>query len=184
MSTDTHITRYDVMPIPPIEAHTEYFEAGALRIGVEYRLLNDAISASTPVDAASGEVKSKEMHFDDCGVSLHVFADVSGEARELLRFDCFSEDPHYHYVSWEVPANEVLHMDPIADGDPLAWSLERIRTRLPQMLVRAGAPEVAGRVDAATIEDALPRIAEAAYRVRYHHDDEATLRGALGEARA
>ena len=35
--------------------------------------------------------------------------------------------------------NEMLHLDPVADGDPLAWALERIRTRLPQMLARAGA---------------------------------------------
>lgn len=180
MSFEGHITKYDVMPIPPIDEHTEYFEAGAVRIGVEYRLLNDAIAAATPVDAASGQVSSKDMHFDDCGVSLHVFGNDSGDAREYLRFDCFSEDPHYHYVSWDTPANEVLHMDPIADGDPLAWSLERIRTRLPQMLERAGASQLARRVDVAALEAALPRVAEAAYRVRYHHDDAATLEAALG----
>lgn len=181
MTTDTHITRYDVMPIPPIELQTEYFDAGALRFGVEYRLLNDAIAAATPVDAASGEVSSKDMHFDDRGVSLHVFGDESGELLEYLRFDCFYEDPHYHYVSWSVPANEVIHMDPIADGDPLAWSLERIRTRLPQMLARAGATKLAERIDPALVEAALPRISEAAYRLRYHHDDAKTLRGALGK---
>ena len=32
-----HITRYDTMPIPPVEAQTEWFDAGALRFGVEYR---------------------------------------------------------------------------------------------------------------------------------------------------
>jgi hypothetical protein len=144
--------------------------------------LNDAIQASTPVDSADGNVSSKAMHFDDCGVSLHVFGEVAGQEREWLRFDCFGEDPHYHYVSWDVPANEVLHLDPIADGDPLAWSLERLRTRLPQMLVRAGAGELAQQIDPDALEGALPRIAEAAYRVRYHHDDEQTLRGALAGA--
>ena len=39
----SHVTRYDVMPIPPIEAHTEWFAAGALTIGVEYRILTEAI---------------------------------------------------------------------------------------------------------------------------------------------
>ena len=177
--SDSHITRYDVMPIPPIEAHTEWFEAGVLRIGVEYRLLTDAIAVTTPVDAASGDVSSKNMHFDDCGVALHVGGENDGVMREWLRFDCFAEDPHYHYVSWDVPANEVLHLDPIADGDPLAWTLERVRTRLPQMLLRAGATQLAARVDSGALEAALPRIAEAAYRVRYHHDDDKTLAGAL-----
>ena len=37
-------------------------------------------------------------------------------------------------------------VDPIADGDPLAWALERIRTRLPQMLARAGADDVAAAI--------------------------------------
>ena len=40
-----HITRYDKMPIPPIEAHTEYFSAGIIRIGVEFRVLNDVAVA-------------------------------------------------------------------------------------------------------------------------------------------
>jgi len=33
----SHITRYDQMPIPPVDAHTEYFDAGVVRFGVEYR---------------------------------------------------------------------------------------------------------------------------------------------------
>ena len=75
-----------------------------------------------------------------------------------------------------------LHIDPVADGDPLAWALERIRTRLPQMLARAGAAELAARVDAREIERVLPRVAEAAYRARYHSDPDAVLRHALGSA--
>ena len=63
----------------------------------------------------------------------------------------------------------MIHSDPIADGDPLAWTLERLRTRLPQMLARAGADELAARVDARAVEAVLPRVAEAAYRARYHH---------------
>jgi hypothetical protein len=116
-------------------------------------------------------------------VSLHVCgAGDGGAALELLRFDCFEEDPHYHYVSWREKSNEMLHIDPVADGDPLAWALERIRTRLPQMLERAGAADVAARVDAREIERVLPRVAEAAYRARYDHDPAAVLRAALGAA--
>ena len=73
----------------------------------------------------------------------------------------------------------MLHLDPVADGDPLAWALERLRTRLPQMLARAGAEDVARRVDPAQVEAVLPRVAEAAYRARYHHDDAAVLAAAL-----
>ncbi len=173
-----HITRYDKMPIPPIEAQTTWFDAGAVRIGVEYRLLTDAIAAQAQTAAATGSDSAAGQTFDDRGVSLHVCA-AGDETRDILRFDCFDEDPHYHYVSWRAMSNEMLHIDPIADGDPLAWALERIRTRLPQMLARAGAADLAARVDAREIERALPRVAEAAYRARYHSDPGAVLRRTL-----
>jgi hypothetical protein len=175
----SHITRYNLMPIPPVEAQTEYIEAGALTFGIEYRLLTDAIAAASRKTEAGGNDRGGQREFDDRGVAIHVFGVQDGERREFLRFDCFNEDPHYHYVSWRASSNEMLHLDPIADGEPLAWALERIRTRLPQMLTRAGALEVASEVDQAAIEEAMPGIAEATYRARYHHDDAAVLAGAL-----
>jgi len=163
------VTRYDKMPIPPIEAHTQYFDAGAIRVGVEYRVLTDEVvqSIRASLEGASGDDTGRLENLDDSGVSLHVFGRHGDGLLEYLRFDCFREEPHYHYVSWSEKSNEVLHIDPVADGDPLAWALERIRTRLPQMLRRAGAVDVARAVDAALVESVLPRIAEAAYRARY-----------------
>ena len=123
----------------------------------------------------------RSSDLDDRGVSLHVCS-AGNDGLEFLRFDCFDEDPHYHYISWREKFNDMVHLDSIADGDPLAWALERIRTRLPQMLTRAGADDIAARLDPAAIERALPRVAEAAYRARYHHDDGAVMRTALGSA--
>jgi hypothetical protein len=169
------------MPIPPIENHTTWFEAGRVRVGVEYRLLTDAVAASAQLAEASGDERGITTNLDDRGVSLHVCAEQDGENREFLRFDCFEEDPHYHYVSWRDMANEMVHLDPIADGDSLTWALDRIRTRLPQMLSRAGAPDVAAEVDAAAIEEALPRITEAAFRSRFERGTGANLRAATHE---
>ena len=180
-----HITRYDLMPIPPVESQTEYFEAGAVTFGVEYRLLTDAIAAASALERASGSDSAGGRageRFDDRGVAIHVFGcddPASSQRLEYLRFDCFDEDPHYHYVCWQSRSNEMLHIDPVADGDPLTWALERIRTRLPQMLARAGATRLASRVDARLVEAALPRVSEAAWRARYHHDDEGVLAAAL-----
>jgi hypothetical protein len=166
-----HITRYSVMPIPPIEDRTTWFDAGSVRVGVEYRLLTDAVAAAAELAEASGDERGQTTDLDDRGVALHVCAEQDGEMREFLRFDCFDEDPHYHYVSWRDRANEMIHLDPIADGDPLTWALERIRTRLPQMLARSGASEVAERVDSGAIEGVLPRITEAAFRARYENEE-------------
>ena len=177
-----HITAYSVMPIPPVEANTRWFAAGALRIGVQYRVLDDAIAAAADAGlaAASGGERGQVTGLDDRGVALHVCAEQDGEWREFLRFDCFQEDPHYHYVSHRERKNEMVQLDPIADGDALAWALERIRTRLPQMLARAGGADVLPRLDARALEEALPRIAEAAYRARYGSDAAAVREAALG----
>ncbi|MFK7896325.1 MAG: hypothetical protein AB8G23_10835 [Myxococcota bacterium] len=178
MEFDRGTTTYNIMPIPPIEAQMQRFEIGAITIGVEYRLLDEAISAAhTTAEGYSGDMSNVEVA--DCGVSLHVFGCSEGEESEYLRFDCFDEDPHYHYVSYKNQTNQMVHVDPVALGDPLAWALERIRTRLPQMLTRAGAPEVAAKVNPVAIEAALPQIAEVAYRARFNHDDEAIHAGAL-----
>ena len=82
----SHITRYDKMPIPPVDAHTEYFDAGVVRFGVEYRLLNDAIAAASAIEVAAGS-DGGPAGLDDRGVSIHVFAQVGGQHEEVLRFD-------------------------------------------------------------------------------------------------
>ena len=173
-----HATRITLMPIPPVEENTRSFEAGPITIGVEYRLLNNAI-VNQHMDAEQKHIELGD-NIDDRGVSLHVFGPHgNGDRREYLRFDCFDDDPHYHYVNWQDTANDIVRIDAAADGDPLAWALDRIRTRLAPMLERAGAGTAAQSVDTPALEKILPRVSEAAYRARYHHDDQATLQGAL-----
>jgi hypothetical protein len=47
------------------------------------------------------------------------------------------------------------------------------------MLARAGAADVAARLDARALEEALPRVAEAAYRARYESDASSVRAAAL-----
>ena len=178
---DRGVTKYDIMPIPPVEAQCEKFEAGPVTIWVEYRLLDDAIAAA---HQANEGFDGKIAQIDDRGVSLHVFGEPSpgGDRVEFLRVDCFDEDPHFHYVSYANGTNEMVHIEPAAMGDPLEWAMDRIRTRLPQMLSRAGAEGLASRVDPAAVERALPRVAEAAYRARFAHDDAEIRAGAMAGA--
>jgi len=178
---DRGVTKYDIMPIPPIEAHSRRFEIGPISIWVEYRLLDDAIAAAhTVTESFEGDITT----IDDRGVSLHVFGEPTPGAAEIefLRFDCFDEDPHYHYVSYANQTNEMVHLDRHAHGDPLEWALDSIRTRLPQMLTRAGAPSLAAQVEPARLEEVLPKVTEAAYRARFQHDDDAIHAGALSRA--
>jgi hypothetical protein len=154
------------MPIPPVEAHTRYFDAGPIRLGVEYRLLNDAVAAAAQLEAADGDERGQTTELDDRGVSIHIFATQDGEEREFLRFDCFLEDPHYHYISWRERRNEMLHMDAVATGDPVAFALECIERRLPELLERAGAGDVAQAVDADSLARILPALRSEAMRLR------------------
>ena len=73
------------------------------------------------------------------GICIHVYGnDIPGQDKELLRFDCFRVAPHYHYRNSSIKKNERLMLDFTAEGDPLAWTLDKIKTRLPIMLLRCG----------------------------------------------
>ena len=179
MPDERGVTHYDAMPIPPVAEHTTYFEAGAIRIGVEYRLLDEAIAAVSAIRDAHGKDSGPESPVEDRGVSLHVFGESNGESLEFIRFDCFHEDPHYHYICWPNRTNQMIHIDPVVTGDPLEWALHCLRHRLREMLIKAGAEKIAATVENQQIEDILPRIAEAAYRARFDHDEIAIRSSAL-----
>jgi len=77
---------------------------------------------------------------------------------EVLRFDCFDQDPHYHYMpGWpdERSAGEKWPMDPSMIGDLPLFVLHQLKTYLPEMLKHAGFPETARALDMAPVRVAL-----------------------------
>jgi hypothetical protein len=72
---------------------------------------------------------------DDEGLTLHVFGPAAGGEQEVLRFDCFRRQPHYH-LGWSYRDEPLV---PIAAADPFAWSLEQLRTNPQALLQRAHA---------------------------------------------
>ena len=87
-------TVYTVPPIPPDPKHTKYVEGGGLRIGVEYRLLDEAELEANYQGAAMEEVQANiQGNVEDDGVSLHL--ESVEDDHEYLRFDCFRSGPHY-----------------------------------------------------------------------------------------
>ena len=151
---------YEVLPIPSISAHTRRFEAGAVTIGVEYRLLNEAIIAEEYGENSREQFggvmpESLPAVVEEDGVSVHVFSARDGG--EWLRFDCFGDYPHYHYISPEEGRQTVIEFDTAAEGPMVPWVLTRLRSQLPEMLRRAGGEKVAEAVDpqavAAVLDD-------------------------------
>jgi len=109
-------------PEPP-KPETRHVTHGPVDIGVEYRVLDRP---------------EEGVEVDTRGVTIHV--SDRREAIEYLRFDCFGEDPHYHYFERGV-VNRIVAFDPHAFGNVTEWALIALRDHLPEMLRRSYAPD-------------------------------------------
>jgi len=162
-------TVYTIPPIPPDPEHTTYVEAGTLRIGVEWRLLDDAGLAANYEGKAMEEIQAnlKTETVEDNGVSIHVLAVRDGH--EYLRFDCFRAGPHYHYIEPSGERQTIVDFDRVALGDMLPWALHQLRERLAPMLEYSGGGALVPELDNRTIDAALEEVA------RLAHEAEAAL---------
>ena len=108
------------------------------------------------------EVGGVELHIehrtlsDDGGPALRVLGEVDGRSAELLRFDCFCKDPHYHFDPSGKDDKRDLHVNEVPDS--IAWTLEQLRCHLVEMIREAGYENVASRVDQAAVASVLPDV--------------------------
>jgi hypothetical protein len=166
---------YTIPPEPPVEADTRYLAAGAITFGVEYRDLDPESLAATYAGNADHlaelEARSPEGGFSDEGVSIHVCGTDDGH--EYVRFDVFDDEPHYHYIhrpgaDGEI-VNNVIDFDRRALGEMLPWAIERLRTRLPDMLAEAGGSHLVAQLDSRLLDGVISEVqalAEQAQRAR------------------
>ncbi len=137
--------RFEQLPIAMVKEHCITVEAGAVQLVVESRRLTNAIIAEEfGGDADTG------IAFDDHGASLHVCGTSDG--LEHLRFDCFENEPHYHYIDNAGGANTVVRIDELAVGDPIEFSLGCVEHHLPEMLRHSAPAGLADDVGAQTDE--------------------------------
>ena len=121
---------------------TDIIEAGNIKFGLEMRRQNSG----------------------DGGLAIHLLADLAGntgrvftEETELMAFDCFRDDPHYHYGPRN--KNHRIFWDKTLVPDPLGWCLDQFKTKkLGPMLERAGYPGVAADLDEDLIASVLPKV--------------------------
>lgn len=144
----------DSLPVPHEPEITEYIPAGALTIGVAYRKFDPAVALANYTTAQIEEAGGLEALLNDEGLSFHVFS--TDGLDEYLRFDCFDNEPHYHYI---VPGvgNTFVRYDPLSNGPVLEWAAEAIRRRAPEMLRSVGANDLADSVAASAdvVSDAV-----------------------------
>lgn len=84
-------------------------------------------------------------------------AGAEGEGKRILRFDCFYKNPHYH-VGASGGESAARKMKDEGIEDPVRWTLDQLKTRLPSMVEQAGYGEIAGRIDQRAITDQLTRL--------------------------
>ena len=99
---------------------------------------------------------------DDQGLTIHVFGPRLGSKEEVLRFDCFRNQPHYH-LGWSYRDERFVE---ILDPAPFSWAVHQIRFSMNELLVLAEADsmddsELAGLSDAA---DAVQLLGESIER--------------------
>ena len=148
-------TRYGQLPIPMVTDDCIPVDAGAVQLVVESRRLTNEI-----IKGAYNDTVKAEVPFDDHGATLHVCGTADG--LEHLRFDCFENEPHYHYIEQAAGANTVVRIDEVAVGDPVDFSLACVEHHLPEMLRYLGLAELADAVAAepAKVSAAIAQVRE------------------------
>ena len=100
----------------------------------------------------------------DQGLCIHALGDVDGEEVEILRFDCFDHQPHYHYGPQK--RNERVMLDKTTAGDSTGWTVQQLRERLPEMFRRAGYEELAAQADMEALGPTLDELESTARRMQ------------------
>lgn len=71
----------------------------------------------------------------DRGPTIHVFGPVNGTREEILRFDCFEKNPHYH-LGWSYRDERFVKIN---DPEPFQWAIECLKNSFEDFVARANA---------------------------------------------
>jgi hypothetical protein len=125
------------------------------------KALRDSIPAALPRLEASGLCFAVEYRNTrtDRGPSLQVLGTVEGKPVQLLRFDCFENEPHFHYDP--DGKNNRIFLNKARAADPIAWTIDYLRGNVASLVRIAGYGEVAERLDEAALTAAMPGVEKA-----------------------
>ena len=92
----------------------------------------------------------------DRGPSLRIYGDVEGKPVQLLRFDCFDTQPHFHYDP--EGKNNRIFLNTARASDPIAWSMDYLRGNFVSLLRIAGYGGLADGLNEEALTAALPGV--------------------------
>ena len=95
----------------------------------------------------------------DHGPSLRIYGDVEGKPVQLLRFDCFEHEPHFHYDP--DGKNNRIFLNTTRATDPIAWTIDYLRGNFTSLVRIAGYGKLADQLDEAALTATLPGLEKA-----------------------
>src|SRR5256886_1760326 len=95
----------------------------------------------------------------DHGPSLRIYGDVEGKPVQLLRFDCFENQPHFHYDP--DGKNNRIFLNTTRVSDPIAWTIDYLRGNFTSLVRIAGYGKLADQLDETALTATLPGIEKA-----------------------
>ena len=117
------------------------------------------------IEAQNGRFRFKLAYrtfSEDQGPAIHVFGPTpDAQEEEVLRFDCFDRNPHYH-LAWSYRDEPYI---PIEAEAPVSWSLETLRREMSALLEQAAALPM-NEAELAALDSTLDMLERRAPEVR------------------
>jgi hypothetical protein len=117
-----------------------------------------SFEVSEPIEMDLGGLHFSASFRAPAGATLRVSAQAEGGGwQELLRFDDFVEQPHFHVPA----AGDATMVDREANGVPLEFFVAQLRDHLPELLTQGGFSKILETVDVDAITSNIDRIRQA-----------------------
>jgi hypothetical protein len=116
-----------------------------------------SFDVSEPTELDIGGLRFSASFRAPAGATLRVLAQFEDGWREVLRFDDFVEQPHFH-----VPASaDATMVDREMNGAALDFFIAQLRDQLGELLLQGGFSEILETTDLDAVANDIDRIREA-----------------------
>jgi hypothetical protein len=116
-----------------------------------------SFDVSEPIEVDVGGLRFSATFRAPAGATLRVSRDVAGRREELLRFDDFVEQPHYHVPA----AGDAIMVDTTRDGAALDFYLDRIGNHLGELLEQGGFGDIVPTLDLQAVTRNIGQVRDA-----------------------
>jgi hypothetical protein len=112
-------------------------------------------SPAVSIEAGPFEFRmmSRSVNLDHGG-TLEVYGNLDGGSRELLKFDCFEQAPHWHRC-YPDRKDEIAQLAPATAMQALEFAVETLRTSFGSLIAEQGFGELSDAAAGAEVREAL-----------------------------